>query len=117
MGASERDALPAEIEQAIEKIERKRVHVEREDKRNPLSPILYVACPPDPKGAWVRYTDLHQLALEALALGREQGRQEERARCVSLANRITTSYARGREARDGALGVAAAIEGREGAGR
>lgn len=41
-------------------LRRYRVHVERKGN-DPLGEVLYVACPPDPDGGWVRWADLRAL--------------------------------------------------------
>ena len=97
----ERDALPAKLQGSIDRLaENIAVH----------TPVY------DLVGPWLK-----ALAFYALALGREQGRQEERARCAEIARMKEVMhgdhYAGYFAPSTDGEAIAAAIEGREGAGR
>ncbi len=57
-GAVQRQVGRAEALREAAALRRYRVHVQREDPSDPLSAVEYVACPPDPNGGWVRWSDL-----------------------------------------------------------
>lgn len=67
-----------DLAQQIEKLPRHRVHVEHES--DPLSAITYVACPPDPAGPWVKFSDV--LALLAAAGAAETPAENEASRLI-----------------------------------